>query len=138
MNKRISAIFLSVVFIAAMSATAFAHPGRTDSRGGHRDNENVSGLGNYHFHCDGYPPHLHYDGVCPYTRNSHTAPSSTPTVKKAKTVTTTVTASNDISAKSDKKEDTVFNIEVFLLAGSLFLFSLILFIKCLKSNSGDK
>ncbi len=122
MNKRISAIFLSVVFIAAMSSVALAHPGRTDSRGGHRDNENVSGLGNYHFHCDGYPPHLHYDGVCPYTSNSRTEPSSTPTTKKPKTGTTTVTASNDISAKTDKKEDTVFNIEKILFAVSLFLF----------------
>lgn len=49
-----------------MSLTAFAHSGRTDSRGGHNDTRNVSGLGSYHFHCGGYPAHLHISGYCPY------------------------------------------------------------------------
>lgn len=46
--------------------TAEAHSGRTDSQGGHRDNKNRSGLGSYHYHCGGYPAHLHTNGVCPY------------------------------------------------------------------------
>jgi len=46
------------------------HSGRTDSNGGHRDNNNVSGLGNYHYH-HGKPPHLHPGGVCPYDRNNN-------------------------------------------------------------------
>lgn len=46
--------------------TAFAHSGRTDSDGGHRDNKNKSGLGSYHYHCGGHPAHLHENGVCPY------------------------------------------------------------------------
>lgn len=58
--------------------TVFAHKGRTDSNGGHRDNDNQSGLGNYHFHCGGYPAHLHENGVCPYTSSNQSAsnPSS--------------------------------------------------------------
>ena len=48
------------------TATVFAHSGRTDGNGGHHDNRNVSGLGNYHYHCGGYPAHLHENGVCPY------------------------------------------------------------------------
>ena len=47
--------------------TAEAHSGRTDSRGGHRDNKNKSGLGSYHYHCGGHPAHLHPNGVCPYS-----------------------------------------------------------------------
>ncbi|WP_367565502.1 YHYH domain-containing protein [Lacrimispora sp.] len=43
-----------------------AHSGRTDANGGHRDNQNKSGLGSYHYHCGGYPAHLHPNGVCPY------------------------------------------------------------------------
>lgn len=50
--------------------TAQAHQGRTDSRGGHHDYKNRSGLGSYHYHCGGYPPHLHTDGVCPYAGSS--------------------------------------------------------------------
>lgn len=45
---------------------AEAHSGRTDSSGGHHDYKNKSGLGSYHYHCGGYPAHLHPNGVCPY------------------------------------------------------------------------
>nr|WP_303244301.1 copper amine oxidase N-terminal domain-containing protein [uncultured Cellulosilyticum sp.] len=59
----------------AMTVTSFAHSGRTDSNGGHRDNKNKSGLGSYHYHCGGYPAHLHSNGVCPYS-SGYVAPSS--------------------------------------------------------------
>lgn len=57
------------------AVTVFAHSGRTDSNGGHRDNRNVSGLGSYHYHCGGYPAHLHENGVCPYASVSDTGSS---------------------------------------------------------------
>lgn len=70
MIKRIIKIgicfLLTAAFVMGMSLTAFAHSGRTDSRGGHNDTRNVSGLGSYHFHCGGYPAHLHISGYCPY------------------------------------------------------------------------
>lgn len=56
--------FLSVCAPGA-SLTAYAHSGRTDANGGHRDNKNVSGLGPYHYH-HGYSAHLHENGICPY------------------------------------------------------------------------
>lgn len=63
--------FLSFLLIFSLSfgIIAFAHGGRTDSSGGHRDNNNVSGLGYYHYHCNGHPPHLHENGICPYSSN---------------------------------------------------------------------
>lgn len=45
---------------------AYAHSGRTDGNGGHKDNKNKSGLGSYHYHCGGHPAHLHESGICPY------------------------------------------------------------------------
>lgn len=52
MIKRIIKIgicfLLTAAFVMGMSLTAFAHSGRTDSRGGHNDTRNVSGLGSYH------------------------------------------------------------------------------------------
>lgn len=60
----ITILFLALIF--SLSFISFAHSGRTDSRGGHRDNQNRSGLGSYHFHCGGHPAHLHKNGVCPY------------------------------------------------------------------------
>ena len=80
MKKRVFYIILSVIL--AISSCAFAHAGRTDSSGGHKDNQNKSGLGSYHYHCGGHPAHLHSGGVCPYSSKSApkktAAPKSTP------------------------------------------------------------
>ena len=50
----------------AWTIILYAHSGRTDANGGHRDNNNKSGLGSYHYHCGGHPAHLHTNGACPY------------------------------------------------------------------------
>lgn len=55
------------VTIIILPVSLFAHSGRIDSRGGHKDNKNKSGLGAYHYHCGEYPAHLHSNGVCPYS-----------------------------------------------------------------------
>nr|WP_302598576.1 copper amine oxidase N-terminal domain-containing protein [uncultured Cellulosilyticum sp.] len=76
--------FLLVVVM--LCSNLFAHSGRTDSNGGHKDNKNVSGLGSYHYHCGGYPAHLHDNGVCPYDEvtyiNSASKEKTTYTEKK--------------------------------------------------------
>lgn len=71
-------LFIPLVAVVACSSL-FAHSGRTDGNGGHRDKKNVSGLGSYHYHCEGFPAHLHDGGVCPY---SSTSSSNAPTVTK--------------------------------------------------------
>ena len=61
--KRCGIIFLSCMTLSAATTTVFtantiiaeAHSGRTDANGGHRDNKNKSGLGSYHYHCNGHP-----------------------------------------------------------------------------------
>lgn len=70
--KKKAARVISILLILVVSCTvfSFAHSGRTDSNGGHRDNKNVSGLGYYHYHCGGHPAHLHPNGVCPYSGSS--------------------------------------------------------------------
>ena len=67
MKKKIFSIVTIGLMIMSLSLSAFAHSGRTDSSGGHKDNKNKSGLGSYHYHCGGYPAHLHTGGRCPYT-----------------------------------------------------------------------
>lgn len=70
-NKKIlltSTLMLIICIVCILNV--FAHKGRTDANGGHRDNNNQSGLGSYHFHCGGYPAHLHNNGVCPYKTTS--------------------------------------------------------------------
>lgn len=79
--------FIKRFFIASLClclsfspVISLAHSGRTDSSGGHHDYNNVSGLGSYHYH-HGMGPHLHENGVCPYSSN---AGSSSGTKKQSK------------------------------------------------------
>ena len=64
--KKIASILCALVILACCSPAGYAHSGRTDGQGGHRDNRNASGLGSYHYH-HGYSAHLHPNGYCPYT-----------------------------------------------------------------------
>ena len=57
--------FVMVLALVLIPTEISAHSGRTDGAGGHHDYNNVSGLGSYHYH-NGYGPHLHPNGVCPY------------------------------------------------------------------------
>lgn len=84
--KRVLCLFLSLFLAVSCFSLAFAHGGRTDSKGGHKDNKNASGLGSYHYHCGGHPPHLHDVGVCPYGSGAKSA--STPRPAATAKVTT--------------------------------------------------
>lgn len=81
--RKITAILLSVMLSAG---SIYAHPGRTDANGGHHDYKNKSGLGPYHYHCGGYPAHLHPNGVCPYKSSSSSSSNSSYTSSKTTTV----------------------------------------------------
>lgn len=78
MNKRLKNLisFTLIAVFLGNPIAANAHSGRTDSNGGHKDNKNVSGLGSYHYHCGGYPAHLHNNGVCPYNSNNSNSSTS--------------------------------------------------------------
>lgn len=56
MRRKILFIIMIVVLLHAVTATVYAHPGRTDGNGGHTDHS----TGDYHYH-HGYPAHYHYD-----------------------------------------------------------------------------
>lgn len=91
-------VFLLVYLLMAISVieitnqpayiVAEAHSGRTDAYGGHRDNKNKSGLGYYHYHCGGYPAHLHSNGTCTYASGSSSTSSQTKKIKLNKTSAT--------------------------------------------------
>ena len=92
-------LVLLLVFGLLFSHVCFAHSGRTDSSGGHKDNKNVSGLGSYHYHCGGYPAHLHTGGVCPYTGEGSTSSSSTSSSSSSSSTTTKTVQKNVTSIK---------------------------------------
>lgn len=74
--KKIIRILVALMCTILVSTSVAAHSGRTDASGGHHDYKNKSGLGSYHYHCGGYPPHLHPGGVCPYGNHSSTSQST--------------------------------------------------------------
>lgn len=74
-----------VLTIFLLPSLLFAHSGRTDSKGGHKDNKNKSGLGSYHYHCGGHPAHLHHNGVCPYQNGGSSASNSSTSSKSTST-----------------------------------------------------
>lgn len=100
MKRRFSVVFLTVILVFSLSVTAFAHKGRTDSHGGHRDNDNQSGLGAYHYHCGGYRAHLHTNGVCPY-KSGTTAKKASIQPEKV------VNEPKPVAVKSETAEKTV-------------------------------
>ena len=87
-SKKVITIILMICLIIVISGESFAHSGRTDSNGGHKDNQNKSGLGSYHYHCGGYPAHLHNNGRCPYSSNSKSTTSTSSKSSSSKSVTT--------------------------------------------------
>ena len=85
--KKVLTIGAIIGVIIAMPEQCFAHSGRTDSNGGHKDKQNKSGLGSYHYHCGGYPAHLHDNGVCTYSSSSSNNSSSKSSSNKTSTST---------------------------------------------------
>lgn len=78
-------ICTTTITIATPPLETEAHSGRTDQYGGHRDTKNKSGLGSYHYHCGGYPAHLHPNGICPYSGSSNVSSSSSSSTKASST-----------------------------------------------------
>ncbi|MBQ7295515.1 MAG: YHYH domain-containing protein [Clostridia bacterium] len=70
--KTVLSLIITLLISLSFFTVCFAHPGNTDSKGGHNDNENDSGLGSYHYHCNGNPAHLHENGACPYSQTQPT------------------------------------------------------------------
>lgn len=89
--------------------TVEAHSGRTDSRGGHKDNKNKSGLGSYHYHCGGHPAHLHPNGVCPYSKTPTTSSKSNSSSKSSSSST------SSSSSQQSTKQSSYSDYEKYLL-----------------------
>ena len=108
-QKRIVVFLLTVLSIITISLNAYAHSGRTDSNGGHKDNKNKSGLGYYHYHCGGNPAHLHENGVCPYSSNkSSTSNSSSSSTSN----TVTSTKPSKVEATGIQINENIENMEI--------------------------
>lgn len=99
--KKKTIVFL--VFILFTAAPVYAHPGRTDANGGHRDNQNASGLGYYHYHCGGHPPHLHENGICPYNTSASYVEEPQESYSSSDTPSSSSSTSNSSSSYSSSR-----------------------------------
>lgn len=116
-SKEVVAIVVVLVALLCMPTVGYAHKGRTDANGGHKDNKNASGLGPYHYHCGGYPAHLHDGGVCPYTSSAPatTSVQCTPTTQSTtKTTSSTSTKTTPVEVKASKIEIDVTELELLI------------------------
>lgn len=113
-KKKIKILRLSVlviIILLSLQTVLFAHSGRTDANGGHKDNKNKSGLGSYHYHCGGNPPHLHENGVCPYKSSSsnNTSSSNSSKTNSSKSNNSSKNNSKETSVKSTQSVDNTKN-----------------------------
>lgn len=95
--KKLLSVLLCLILL--LSLPAAAHPGRTDSNGGHTDQS----TGEYHYH-HGQPAHQHTGGECPY--NWSTTPyysKSSSSSSSSKSETRTYYASK-VKAERDAAE----------------------------------
>ena len=117
--KKFMALFIATICVLTvipisnndMVITVQAHSGRTDANGGHKDKNNVSGLGPYHYHCGGHPAHLHENGVCPYANgatNTNTAKNeSKPVSDSSKNANTTGTNAKDTATVTQTTKQSI-------------------------------
>lgn len=61
MRLPVVVVLFAAALAFALSTTVFAHPGRTDSSGGHYNRK----TGEYHYH-HGFEAHQHVNGECPF------------------------------------------------------------------------
>lgn len=96
---------LYIIMALLLLTVASAHPGRTDSHGGHRDSE----TGEYHYH-HGYRAHQHTDldgdgkVDCPYNFDDQTGTRSGTSSSKSTSTTTTYSA----QVLTEEKQEVTF------------------------------
>lgn len=104
--KRFVVNFTIMWLLIGITGNSYAHSGRTDSNGGHKDNQNKSGLGSYHYHCGGHPAHLHDGGVCPYSATPASySEHSVPTSQSSVSTSTSKSTSSESVATSSRVEN---------------------------------
>lgn len=123
MKKFLSALLCLILLLALPAA---AHPGRTDSNGGHTDHS----TGEYHYH-HGKPAHQHIDGQCPYDfdetpyYNKSSSSSSAPKSETKTYYASAIKAQREAAEKearqnNDKKAlKTVFAVIYFLIVAAV-------------------
>ena len=120
-----------VLFVAALafalSTTVFAHPGRTDSSGGHYDRE----TGEYHYH-HGFEAHQHVNGECPFDFVDKTGQNSGNSTNKS--LALELEDARNVT-EENTSEDSVINSILRIATAATFVFGWPLYILSFFINS---
>lgn len=118
--RRNTIIVTVLSLVLLFSITAFAHPGKTDSKGGHYDYS----TGIYHYH-HGYPAHQHTNGQCPYDFDDRTGWNSGTSSDNNKSSTSS--SSVQVQNTPEEKDHSItFSDVIAFIIVSPFVFWLIL------------
>ncbi len=99
-RKPLISLLLISTILCLFSISVYAHPGKTDSYGGHHNHS----TGSHHYH-HGYPAHQHTNGVCPYEfddQTNHNSGSGGNVEKNESTNNPPSTSTNNSSNKTRK------------------------------------
>lgn len=106
---RLIKLLVAIAVFFSLAVTVFAHPGKTDSQGGHTDHS----TGEYHYH-HGYSAHQHYDSDgdggldCPYNFDNQTSSESGKSSKEETHVAQIKPGKKTVTEEEHKKGKTAF------------------------------
>ena len=108
---------IAIALLLSLSVVAYAHPGRTDSDGGHTDHS----TGEYHYH-HGYSAHQHTDTDgdgdldCPYRKTAFiTKPRDETTSSTTEIETPTIEAESSKETTLENKQKKKISFEGIML-----------------------
>lgn len=120
-------VLFAAALAFALSTTVFAHPGRTDSSGGHYNRK----TGEYHYH-HGFEAHQHVNGECPFDFVDMTGQNSGNPTSKG-----TALEPEDVRNIGEKNtsEDSIVNSILRIATAAAFIFGWPLYILSFFINS---
>ena len=150
MNAKRFFLILLLFFLitSSLTLTVYAHPGRTDSNGGHYNRS----TGEYHYH-HGYPAHDHYDidgdGTidCPYAFEDKTRHSSSASSGIIRQTPTTVPSVDEYTQKvianaddTPQRQESSFSVPLVLVCIAFAIYGLFQFLSAVYRHvtSGSK
>ena len=102
--KKLISLMLVLLLLILFAFTVLAHPGRTDSNGGHYNRS----TGEYHYH-HGYPEHKHINGECTYNFDDKTGSNSSSSNKNSYNYNTTAKSTTQYTTQPIIKKQSAFN-----------------------------
>lgn len=127
MRLPVVVVLFAAALAFALSTTVFAHPGRTDSSGGHYDRE----TGEYHYH-HGFEAHQHVNGECPFDFVDLTGQNSGGSTNKS--LALELEDARNVTEKNTS-EDSVINSILRIATAATFVFGWPLYILSFFINS---